>query len=808
MDDNDCKNTNKTKNENLYKSDNYKPSNQFCMGIICKNNTSKPKLSTDKIYFSIIPNKKFKDSKSVNKNRKIPNTVIPSSQILSLNNNNLKTNPKLLNKEKHPKKKIEYRTTYKNTTPNPNTFINSSNNTPVNNKVKNNNVKTIEINLDKLDTANGLRNKPNKNYDLNNDSIIINNIDNNIIYDNNIEQSKVEKNINGIIRNKWISKSIIEDELCISIFGKPKKSYQEIYMENLVNSVDNIENEENKYYLVSQNKKDLNYENIKSNMELKSELKKLISKMPKNSTNIPPAIVINEEQIKNLYNDIYNKHDILNNELKIFDNAILDEIKQFDEMIFDEKKIKKKSFEDELLIENNLNLVNIISELNNNLNNKNILSNEIQVVSEVNILGKMKINWNDLINYQNEVNFGIINNIKKKFLEDELLIENQSNSLINIIGKNRMLFNEMQVASKLDLLGKPKINWNDLNKNQYEISFGLINIINWNYLNKNQKEINFGIINDTKKKFPEEKLFFENQSNSLINITSNKNKLLNEIEIVSNINILSKPKINWNDINNNQNEINFGIINNIKKKFSEEKLLTEYQLNSLINIIAKSNTSPNEIQVTTKLNIFGKPKINWNDLNKSQPEISFGLINIINWNYLNKNQKEINFGIINNKNKLITEPELVTILEIPGNIQIKKSNYEIQNLEIELLCEKNNIKKNDFGQSTPASLLTDKFLIYAVSKNLKYSIPITQNNFSFLNNYVKKNIFDENYIRITGFCLWIEKVDKSRRDTNSTQNMDEQKDKNCNYINSDIEHSVSMNQSDIDKNENKNNVTF
>ena len=201
MDNNNYIQKFKTKNENFNKFNNCKPSNQFCIGIICKNKISKPRLSTNKICFSIVPYHKIKSSKSSNKLRKSNNytnkTVFSPTQTIASNNNNYKTNQKILYKEKYSKKKTEYHTTYKNTTGAPNTLINSniSNSSYTNTKIKNNNVKTVEIDLATFDITNELHSKKNTNFNLQSDSnsIIINNIDNNINYDDTSEKIKLKK---------------------------------------------------------------------------------------------------------------------------------------------------------------------------------------------------------------------------------------------------------------------------------------------------------------------------------------------------------------------------------------------------------------------------------------------------------------------------------------------------------------------------------------------------------------------------------------------------------------------------------------
>ena len=74
----------------------------------------------------------------------------------------------------------------------------------------------------------------------------------------------------------------------------------------------------------------------------------------------------------------------------------------------------------------------------------------------------------------------------------------------------------------------------------------------------------------------------------------------------------------------------------------------------------------------------------------------------------------------------------------------------------------------DFGQSTPLSLLQDKYYLYAVSRINKYSINSPQSYISILRKYSRTDnennnkylCFDLDRLNINHFSLWIEKIDK------------------------------------------------
>ncbi len=59
-------------------------------------------------------------------------------------------------------------------------------------------------------------------------------------------------------------------------------------------------------------------------------------------------------------------------------------------------------------------------------------------------------------------------------------------------------------------------------------------------------------------------------------------------------------------------------------------------------------------------------------------------------------------------------------------------------------------------------MLYEKFLVFAVSRNIKYSVNSPQNNVFYINelNKIKKYGFDSEKLLVNKFSLWIEKIDK------------------------------------------------
>ena len=90
-----------------------------------------------------------------------------------------------------------------------------------------------------------------------------------------------------------------------------------------------------------------------------------------------------------------------------------------------------------------------------------------------------------------------------------------------------------------------------------------------------------------------------------------------------------------------------------------------------------------------------------------------------------------------------------------GNKNNLDNKFEKIN-EFELKGEKKLYQ--DFGETTPLSMLQDKFYVYAVSRNIKYSIQSPQPIISY--TYNKKKEIGFKNIKINHFSLWIEKLDK------------------------------------------------
>ena len=144
---------------------------------------------------------------------------------------------------------------------------------------------------------------------------------------------------------------------------------------------------------------------------------------------------------------------------------------------------------------------------------------------------------------------------------------------------------------------------------------------------------------------------------------------------------------------------------------------------------------------------------------------------------------------------------LIVNKEIELNIKAQICKNNINDVEI--------IKKEcaDFEQNTPASLLNDKFLFFAVSKNTKYCCPVFENNFSYLSNICnsKNKCFDINLMQSTGFYLCIERRGKHGSDRlNSSSKLKSNKEnKELGHCNTVVGSSHNIQLNDFHKNSGK-----
>ena len=346
--------------------------------------------------------------------------------------------------------------------------------------------------------------------------------------------------------------------------------------------------------------------------------------------------------------------------------------------------------------------------LNNSISNKEInlsvIYNEIQ--KQKMLIEKMINNWKKNIKIKNEININYMNNqkignsLKEKWKND-----------IKIIKENNFSF----IVDKISVEEKEM---NDL------------------ILNNNNKLKENKIINSFEElkernifKYSEEK--YLNDIISRITFPANNNG--NNIFYI----------LNMSNISNNSTKLNYKVISPKDKKEFESSITNFYNENKLINNVNKSNNSFDQLYQINPLIILNEEQMS--QLNEK----------------INKNKIKDSVEITGTDSKK-DNPD--TIFTISKQIALDYEIIEKTQSNITKTDKYSDTRKiyQDFGQSTPLSMLYEKFLVFAVSRNIKYSINSPQNNIFYANvlDKFKKNGFDEDKLAINNFSLWVEKIDK------------------------------------------------
>ena len=425
-----------------------------------------------------------------------------------------------------------------------------------------------------------------------------------------------------------------------------------------------------------------------------------------------------------------------------------------------------KKFDSPLLINNNS--FNFIIKKNEQMNdNKVNQQNEIEnkkmyliksfdifICGNQNLKSKnihiTKSTKKDNVGYREIID---IKNIKNELEEKKIELndkEIEKNNLLNSLDFITKRWKQAQIEFKtrISYINKNEVLMINLEKYKQE----LMSKINFEKNTKNNDNCFIMINQDMKSK--------ENNCNyEIINYDSTKDfdKLFNKL--IQNNNKENNSHL-FNDLNNksekkkskfsNQNSIPNNHIKNINSYFP--LLILKYtELKNIIDDVEKN------------LQIPKKDKENKYTLEKN---ISFnfkGIKNKINQIKPTKKEEEK----INKKHILI--PTKVNELKFTHNyenlkkkkiieLKIDKSKtYEKEKEKLKNIKNKKTTK--DFSQSTPISLLKEKYFIYAVSKWSKYSTINSEINIYLKYNYKAGHPkFDSNALTINNFYLGIEKI--------------------------------------------------
>ena len=496
-----------------------------------------------------------------------------------------------------------------------------------------------------------------------------------------------------------------------------------------------------------------------------------------------------ENKILKINNNIYNIKNIDNN----MSHGNLNEIKTLDDN--NERNTKNKNpqkilyqlsnqtnfkivshikkFDSPLLINNSS--FNFISKNLNNAKNKKIQNYKTYEINNSNIfISGKKTNTNNIQitnssrkdnllhrEITNLKNIKIINEKTNKEVNKEEVERNNLLLSLDIIN-NRWMKALKEYKMRLSYINHNEILLLNMDRYRQEL-LSNINFENDNINHKDncyiivKQEINckenqivYEIMNSSSKKD------FEDSLNQFI-INNNK-------ENIQETNIYNNNETVLNNGKKKSKFINSNINNNIKasKNLSSPFLIFNYlELKKIIEEIENNLNIGKEIKSKDK---------------------NYILENSISFCYKNIKKNETSIKKEKEKEKILTKNYIPTkVYEhifIHENKNIKKNilkNIKVEEIKlIKNINQETKIKeKNDFGQSTPISLLKDKYFIYAVSKWSKFSTINSETNMYIRYNYKSGHPrFDSNILKINNFYLRIEKikedeVDKKSRNTSN-----------------------------------------
>lgn len=482
--------------------------------------------------------------------------------------------------------------------------------------------------------------------------------------------------------------------------------------------------ERNKHTPLNQKKSNtkISYNNYKDNQSLsKDKISKKSSSKSKEKIKLIKTKVIKKRnigQVERVVIDLINE-DIDSIKTEQSNNySIYDSEKQFrhnkEYNINDSIQYKNKdnngtnstnSINEKLLAINKIEGRWLNNSISNNEVNLSFIYNEIQ--SQKMMIENMIKNWKKNIQIKKEVN---INFIKDKNAFYYKNMKEKWNNDIKIIKGNNLTFLVDEVKLKEKEMNDMLLRWNNGLKNDNNIIISFKELQDKNIFKYSEEKYLKDVISSAQ--FPE-----------IINNNNNIFYLLN--------------------ISNNPNKLNYKVINPKDKNELESLVFSFYKENKLNSNIKGSNNSLEQLIQIHPLIILNEEQMNQlnEKINKSKIKDSV--------EYTGTDSKKENAD---------------TQFTISKQIAIDYEIIEQTQSNITKTDKLSDTRKvfQDFGQSTPLSMLYEKFLVFAVSRNIKYSVNSPQNNVFYINelNKIKKYGFDSEKLLVNKFSLWIEKIDK------------------------------------------------
>ncbi len=482
--------------------------------------------------------------------------------------------------------------------------------------------------------------------------------------------------------------------------------------------------ERNKHTPLNQKKSNtkISYNNFKDNQSLsKDKISKKSSSKSKEKIKLIKTKVIKKRnigQVERVVIDLINE-DIDSIKTEQSNNySIYDSEKQFrhnkEYNINDSIQYKNKdnngtnstnSINEKLLAINKIEGRWLNNSISNNEVNLSFIYNEIQ--SQKMMIENMIKNWKKNIQIKKEVN---INFIKDKNAFYYKNMKEKWNNDIKIIKGNNLTFLVDEVKLKEKEMNDMLLRWNNGLKDDNNIIISFKELQDKNIFKYSEEKYLKDVISSAQ--FPE-----------IINNNNNIFYLLN--------------------ISNNPNKLNYKVINPKDKNELESLVFSFYKENKLNSNIKGSNNSLEQLFQIHPLIILNEEQMNQlnEKINKSKIKDSV--------EYTGTDSKKENAD---------------TQFTISKQIAIDYEIIEQTQSNITKTDKLSDTRKvfQDFGQSTPLSMLYEKFLVFAVSRNIKYSVNSPQNNVFYINelNKIKKYGFDSEKLLVNKFSLWIEKIDK------------------------------------------------
>ena len=482
--------------------------------------------------------------------------------------------------------------------------------------------------------------------------------------------------------------------------------------------------ERNKHTPLNQKKSNtkISYNNYKDNQSLsKDKISKKSSSKSKEKIKLIKTKVIKKRnigQVERVVIDLINE-DIDSIKTEQSNNySIYDSEKQFrhnkEYNINDSIQYKNKdnngtnstnSINEKLLAINKIEGRWLNNSISNNEVNLSFIYNEIQ--SQKMMIENMIKNWKKNIQIKKEVN---INFIKDKNAFYYKNMKEKWNNDIKIIKGNNLTFLVDEVKLKEKEMNDMILRWNNGLKDDNNIIISFKELQDKNIFKYSEEKYLKDVISSAQ--FPE-----------IINNNNNIFYLLN--------------------ISNNPNKLNYKVINPKDKNELESLVFSFYKENKLNSNIKGSNNSLEQLIQIHPLIILNEEQMNQlnEKINKSKIKDSV--------EYTGTDSKKENAD---------------TQFTISKQIAIDYEIIEQTQSNITKTDKLSDTRKvfQDFGQSTPLSMLYEKFLVFAVSRNIKYSVNSPQNNVFYINelNKIKKYGFDSEKLSVNKFSLWVEKIDK------------------------------------------------